>query len=162
MDVGGDDIGATALGQYAQSLEKVGCCLLYVVNANRALTHTPAEAADMLADIEAHARLAACGVVNCTNLGAETTWDTVERGRPWALEVARLTGLPLVATVVPQALKATAQMAAGAGIGSDTGPETADVNRPKCDASVAKSGGESATAHEELLFVERCVTTPWE
>ena len=101
IDVGGDDEGATSLGQYADRLKSAGCRVLYVVNAFRNLTHTPQEACEMLGAIEERSRMRASGVVNCSNLAAQTTWDDVERGRAWAREVASLTGLPLVATAVP-------------------------------------------------------------
>lgn len=104
LDVGGDDAGATALGRYAAELTAAGARMYYVVNAFRNLTHTPAEAAEVLAEVEAAAHLRACGVVNCSNLAAETSAAHVEAGRAFAREVAGLTGLPLVATVVPDAL----------------------------------------------------------
>ena len=115
LDVGGDDSGATALGRYARELAGAGARMYYVVNAFRNLTHTPAEAYDVLAEVEAHARLAACGVVNCSNLAAETSARHVAAGRAFAREVARLASLPLVASVVPEALGARGLAGCGEG-----------------------------------------------
>lgn len=108
IDVGGDDDGATTIGRWARMLADADAQVFYVVSAFRALTQTPEEAAAMLPDIEEHAHLRATGVLNTSNLGDETTAEHVERGRAFACEVARLTGLPLVATVVP-AVVGTAQ-----------------------------------------------------
>ena len=101
IDVGGDDDGATTIGRWSGQLRNVGARVLYAVSAYRALTTEPQEAAAMLPDIEAHARLQAHAILNTSNLGDETTVEHVTHGREFAREVARLTGLPLEATVVP-------------------------------------------------------------
>jgi hypothetical protein len=103
IDVGGDDDGATTIGRWSKMLRDAGNSMqvLYVVSAFRALTQTPAEAAAMLPDIEEHAHLRADAILNTSNLGDATTQENVEHGRSFASEVAQLTGLPLVATIVP-------------------------------------------------------------
>ncbi len=103
LDVGGDDDGATTVGRWSKMLVEAGAQVLYTVSAFRALTQTPEEAAAMLPDIESHAHLRATGILNTSNLGDETTAEHVECGRAFAREVARLTDLPLAATVVPEA-----------------------------------------------------------
>ena len=70
IDVGGDDTGAVALGQYATVLGNFGCELYYVVNRYRYLTRTPGEAVELLRDIEQVSRIRAKGIVNCSNLGS--------------------------------------------------------------------------------------------
>ena len=65
IDVGGDDTGAVALGQYATVLGNFGCELYYVVNRYRYLTRTPGEAVELLRDIEQVSRIRAKGIVNC-------------------------------------------------------------------------------------------------
>lgn len=102
LDVGGDDDGATTVGRWSGMLREAGAQVLYVVSAFRALTLTPEDAAAMLPSIEEHAHLRADGILNTSNMGDETTPADVKRGRAFATEVARLTGLPLVATVVPK------------------------------------------------------------
>ncbi len=102
IDVGGDDDGATTIGRWSRQLIEAGAEVLYAVSAFRALTSTPEEAAALLPGIEEHAHLRATGILNTSNLGDETTAAHVEAGRAFAVEVARLTGLPLVATVAPE------------------------------------------------------------
>lgn len=104
FDVGGDDAGAIALGQYASRISAAGYEMYYVVNARRYLTHNAQEAVGILREIEAAARLKATGIINNTNLGPETTWQTVEESLPFAREVSALTGLPLVYTCVRREL----------------------------------------------------------
>lgn len=101
IDVGGDDDGATTIGRWSAMLRDAGATVYYVVSAFRALTVEPAAAAAMLPDIESHSHLQASAILNTSNLGDETTADHVEHGRIFAREVARLTGLPLAATIVP-------------------------------------------------------------
>ena len=102
IDVGGDDDGATTIGRWSRALRDADAQVYYVVSAFRALTTDPADAAAMLPSIEGHSHLKATAVLNTSNLGDETTAEHVEHGRVFAREVARLCGLPLVATVVPE------------------------------------------------------------
>lgn len=106
IDVGGDDDGATTIGRFAPRLRAAGAEVLYVVSAMRALTPTPADAAEMLPEIESHAHLTATGILNSTNLSTETDLDVVRRGRAFAEECANLVGLPLVATAIPEVVLA--------------------------------------------------------
>lgn len=101
VDVGGDDTGAIALGRYARDLERCGYDLLYVVNGCRYLTKSPEEAISLLKDIEMVSRLKATGIVNNTNLGEQTTVDTVQQSIPFANEAARLADIPLLFTTSP-------------------------------------------------------------
>jgi len=98
IDVGGDDSGAIALGQYAPRIEAAGYDMLLVLNARRYLTREPDEAVAILHEIEAASRLRFTGLVNNTNLGHETTADVVTQARDYVAAVSQLTGLPVVAT----------------------------------------------------------------
>lgn len=98
IDTGGDDAGATALGRYSRAIASVGYQMLYVVNQKRFLTGTPVKAVELLRQIENAARLRAAGIVNNTNLGVETTVDLVAESMNFAVETARLAGLPLLFT----------------------------------------------------------------
>lgn len=104
IDAGGDDVGATALGQYAGQISAVDHDLLYVINRNRNLTGTPAEAAGLLPEIEAASHLKATGVVNNTHLRRDTTAETVLGSLGYARDTAALLGLPLRFTTVPESL----------------------------------------------------------
>lgn len=104
IDVGGDDAGAIALGRYAPAIARRSYALWIVINACRYLTKTPEEALSVLRDIEAVSRLKATGIVNCTNLGEETTAQTVEQSVPFAAQVAELAGLPVECTAYDRRL----------------------------------------------------------
>ncbi len=98
VDVGGDDAGAIALGQYATILKNFGYEMLYVVNSYRFLTSTPEEALELLRDIELVSLLKATGVVNSSNLGLETTAEDILSSMDYAEGCAKVAGLPLVFT----------------------------------------------------------------
>ncbi len=104
IDAGGDDAGATALGRFAPAIDRVPYEMLYVVNARRNLTQQPEEAAAVLREIEAKARLAATAVVNNTHLKQDTDEQTIARGVPFARAVADKLGLPVACTTVPTRL----------------------------------------------------------
>ncbi len=107
IDVGGDDAGAIALGQYAAILQNFGYEMLYVVNSFRYLTGTPEEAVELLRDIEFVSRLKATGIVNSSNLGAETTAEDVLGSVEYAEKAAESAGLPLVFTAAERRLGLT-------------------------------------------------------
>ena len=84
IDAGGDDAGATALGRFARTVEQAPYEMLYVVNRNRNLTQEPAEAVEVLREIEAKSHLRATCVVNNTHLQHDTDAQVVEQGLPFA------------------------------------------------------------------------------
>ena len=98
IDVGGDDAGAVALGQYAKRIEDAGYRMLLVLNRRRYLTREPEEAVKIMHEIEAVSKLKFTGLVNNTNLGVETTADIITEAREYIQEVSRRTSLPVVAT----------------------------------------------------------------
>lgn len=104
VDVGGDDAGAVALGQYAQILKNFGYEMLYVVNSFRYLTSTPSEAVELLRDIEMVSSLKATGIINNSNLGAETTAQDVENSAEYALACAEEAGIPVAFTAAKREL----------------------------------------------------------
>ena len=96
MDIGGDDRGALALGRYVPDIRKEGDYeMLAVVNAARPLTRTPADAVEVLREIEAASQLPFTGIVNNTNLGPQTTAADVLGSVPYADKVAALMHLPV-------------------------------------------------------------------
>ena len=98
IDVGGDDAGAIALGQYSTVLKNFGYDMIYVVNSFRYLTSTPEEAIELLRDIELVSSLKATAVVNSSNLGASTTAEDVLGSVEYAKAAADAAGLPLLFT----------------------------------------------------------------
>ncbi len=102
LDVGGDERGALALGRIAPAiLQENNYDMLCVINACRPLTQTAEDTLAVMREIEAAAGLRFTGIINNTNLGIETTATTVRASYPYAEEVARLSGLPLLCTTVP-------------------------------------------------------------
>jgi len=101
MDVGGDDRGALALGRYVDDIRAENSYeMLAVVNFSRPLTRTPEAALAVLREIESAAALPFTGLVNNTNLGPETTADTVRDSLAAADRLAALAGLPIRLTSV--------------------------------------------------------------
>lgn len=103
VDVGGDDAGAVALGRYADSLEKFrnDIEMIYVINAYRYLTQTSDEALALMYEIETASRMKHTAIVNNSNLGNETTLETVENSLEFASETALKANLPLLYSTCP-------------------------------------------------------------
>jgi energy-coupling factor transporter ATP-binding protein EcfA2 len=104
IDVGGDDVGATTLGRYANRLPETGYSMLYVVSAYRYLMRDPAESLALLREIESASRLSATHIVNNSNLGIETTAAEIRAGVAYAEKASALTGLPILCTTARREL----------------------------------------------------------
>jgi DhnA family fructose-bisphosphate aldolase class Ia len=106
IDVGGDDAGATALGMYAHIFSSLSdnIDMLCVVNKYRYMTRSADEAVELLYEIEKSARTKHTGIINNSNLGYETTAETVENSMDFAEKICEKTGLPLVYTVCKNSL----------------------------------------------------------
>ena len=99
LDIGGDDRGALALGRYVDEIRAENDYdFLAVINASRPLTRTPSDTVEVLREIETAAKLSFTGVVNNTNLGPDTTAETVLASRPYADAIAHALGVPVVMT----------------------------------------------------------------
>lgn len=104
LDVGGDDVGATALGQFAHEIEKSQYEMYYVVNRYRPLSAEVSDTAELLAEIELASRLKATGVVNNSHLKQETDAAAVLEAVPYGEEAAQKLGLPLCFTTAPESV----------------------------------------------------------
>lgn len=105
LDIGGDDRGALALGRLAPAiLAENDYEMLMVINQSRPLTRDAASTLEVMREIEAAGGIRFTGLVNNTNLGAETTAEDILASLPYAKEVAELSGLPVVATAVREDL----------------------------------------------------------
>ncbi|MBO5323265.1 MAG: hypothetical protein J6A88_04095 [Oscillospiraceae bacterium] len=99
MDIGGDDRGAYALGRYVPSiLEENNYRMVFVANCYRPLTRTPEEAVEVMREIEAACGLKFTDIINNSNLGSETTAETVEASASYIEKLSQLTDLPVFAT----------------------------------------------------------------
>lgn len=103
IDVGGDDAGAVALGQFKSVFDKFKeeTDVLYVINKYRNIAEQPQKELNLLRDIESISRLKATAVINNSNLGAETNIETVMNSLDYAKETAALCGLELKFTTYP-------------------------------------------------------------
>ena len=107
IDVGGDDRGALALGRYVPDIKQEGDYeMLAVVNAARPLTRTARDTVEVLREIEEACQLLFTGIVNNTNLGQQTTAETVLGSRAYADEIAALMNVPVRFTCAPAAIAA--------------------------------------------------------
>ena len=107
MDIGGDDRGAYALGRFVPSiLEENDYRMIFVANASRPLTRTPEDAMEVMGEIEAACGLKFTDLINNTNLGSETTAETVLAAENYMQELSRLSGLPIFATTATEEVAA--------------------------------------------------------
>ncbi|MBE6947557.1 MAG: ParA family protein [Ruminococcaceae bacterium] len=96
MDIGGDDRGAYALGRYAPALlAENNFRMAFVANCYRPLTRTPQEAMEVMEEIQQACGIRFTCIVNNSNLGAETTEETLTQSQGFIQELCRLSGLPL-------------------------------------------------------------------
>jgi len=101
MDIGGDDVGAVAMGRYTPSiLEENDYEMLYVANCYRPLTKTAEDTLEVMKEIEAASGIPFTGIVNNSNLGVETTPEDVVKSNVYAQELSKISKLPVVFTTV--------------------------------------------------------------
>lgn len=97
FDVGGDDVGATALGRYHQDFVDLvpgALEVLNVVNIRRPLAGTVEKLLRLQEGMQTHARLQITGMINNTNLATATTEQDLWDGYQMLREVSDLTGIP--------------------------------------------------------------------
>lgn len=98
MDIGGDDRGAYALGRYVPFIkEENNYHMVYVANCYRPLTRTAEDAMEVMREIEAACGLPFTHIVNNSNLGNETTAQTVLDSLDFIQKLSALSGLPVLA-----------------------------------------------------------------
>lgn len=105
IDVGGDDRGALAVGRLSKQIANENDYeMLFVINTFRPLTRDTEGLMEVLGEIEAAAGLKFTGLINNSNLGPETSKEDVINSNAKAIELSKITGLPLVLTTVKQEL----------------------------------------------------------
>lgn len=105
MDIGGDDVGAVAMGRYTPSiLEENDYEMIYVANCYRPLTKTPEDTLEVMREIEAASGIPFTGIVNNSNLGVETTPEDVVKSNVYAQKLSEISNLPLLYTTVNNSL----------------------------------------------------------
>lgn len=115
FDVGGDDDGAFALGQYKQYFDKENYEMHFVVNTKRPLTENAGDFLEMAQRIEAASRLKFTDIYNNTNLSVMTDentlfsdYDEIERlSEKMGIIVKKNCGIPAALKNVPEEFKGT-------------------------------------------------------
>ncbi len=107
FDVGGDDDGAIALGQYFPYFKEHPYAMYLVANVYRPLTGTADELMEMLTRIQAVSRLQFTGLINNANLAQLTTAQHVLHGQTVLRGVTEKTGLPVSYTCVDESIADT-------------------------------------------------------
>lgn len=101
VDVGGDDRGAYALGRFRNEILKENDYDMFlIINKYRYETRTPEETLEIMKEIEEVAGIKFTAIINNSNLGNETTKETILNSLEYAKEVSKLTGLEVKYTSV--------------------------------------------------------------
>jgi len=95
LDVGGDQVGARALGRYVDYFKEGKYDMFFVLNANRPETQTLEKTLEYMIKIQDVSRAKITGIVNNTHLLKSTTVEDVLKGQKLALEVQEKTGIKL-------------------------------------------------------------------
>ena len=105
IDVGGDDRGAVALGRYTPDiLAEDNYDMLFVANCYRPLTKTPEDALEIMREIETASGIRFTAIVNNSNIGEETTAETVKKSSEFINNLSKLSGLPVFMTTMTKAV----------------------------------------------------------
>lgn len=95
MDVGGDQVGARALGRYVDYFKEGNYDMFFVLNANRPETQSAEKAYEYMVKIQDVSRAKITGIVNNTHMLKATTVEDVLRGQELAMELKKMTGIPI-------------------------------------------------------------------
>ena len=110
LDIGGDERGAYALGRFSPYIrEEDNYDMFYVVNFHRPLTRNAEDAYYCMKVIEVASGLVFTGILNNSNLGAETTVETITETYGEADKLSKLSGIPIVAVTAEKSI-ATSDM----------------------------------------------------
>ena len=105
MDIGGDDRGAYALGRYVDAIKaENNYRMVFVANCYRPLTPTAEEALEVMREIETACNLKFTDIINNSNLGPETTAETVLESLDYIQKLSQLSGLPVFAHTAEEAV----------------------------------------------------------
>lgn len=104
VDIGGDDMGARALGCYSDDILTRRYFRYFVFNKRRPFTGTAKTALKIYDEIDGVSRVPCAGIVNNTNLLDETDVPLIREGLSEAIELGKLRGVPVAFSTVPEAL----------------------------------------------------------
>lgn len=104
LDVGGDDMGAVALGQYNRYFNMEDYDMYFVINTTRPYTEDADGVMEYIRQIEAASRLKVKYLINNSNLSYETEISHIIEGQKIVKEVSLKTGIPIKYTTVREDL----------------------------------------------------------
>jgi len=104
LDVGGDDQGAVALGQYNKYFREEDYDMYFVINTTRPLTNDADSIIQYIDEIQRASRLKVKYLINNTNLSYETTVDMIKEGFEIVKEVSEKINIPIAFTAVREDL----------------------------------------------------------
>lgn len=104
LDVGGDNQGAIALGQYNRYFKEEDYDMYFVVNTTRPFTKDAEGVIQYINEIETASRLKVKYLISNTNLSYETTVEHILEGQKVIKEVSQRTGIPIRYTTVREDL----------------------------------------------------------
>ncbi len=96
LDVGGDDLGAKAVGRYSEEIRRRRYTQFFVMNARRPFTKDLPSAAKIYDEVQAASAVTCGGIINNTNLLDLTDADTVIEGLKLIRELAACKGVPIL------------------------------------------------------------------
>jgi len=95
IDLGGDPMGATALGRFFESMVESEIDIWLVVNANRPYTQTVEDTLMYAHNLEAKIGFKITGIINSTHMVKYTTSEDIEHGYHIASQVAAILNVPV-------------------------------------------------------------------
>lgn len=104
LDVGGDDQGAVAIGQYNRYFNLEAYDMYFVINTARPSTDNAEDIIEYIKQIERASRLKVKYLINNSNLSFETEIKHILDGQKVVEQVSERTGLPVKYTVVREDL----------------------------------------------------------
>lgn len=104
LDVGGDDIGAVALGQYNRFFREEPYDMYFVINTNRPFTSDVDGICEYVEAIERSSRLKVSYLINNTNMSYETTVNDILAGQDIVMKASAKLGIPVKYTCVREDL----------------------------------------------------------
>lgn len=104
LDVGGDDIGAVALGQYNRFFKQEPYDMFFVINTNRPFTSSADGIVEYVGNIERSSRLKVSYFIHNTNMSYESCVEDILKGQAIVEEASRRLDIPVKYTCVREDL----------------------------------------------------------
>lgn len=110
LDIGGDDIGAIALGQFNRFFKEEYYDMYFVINTNRPQTKDALSIVEYIKSIEKASRLTVTYLINNTNLSYDTDISDIYNGQNIIKEVAEKLSIPVRYTSIRKDLAQNLKM----------------------------------------------------